>query len=240
MYSWIASWFSDEDESNKEEALYAEKSLKESSEIVDEEWIYIEVIQSECDNRLIFIQSDESARNKAKMTEPFQKKKRRKRRIRSMSDETVIKIFRKSLYSDLPLIRKTYRQIRRLKHNYVRDDMSVTASDICRRQKTTSEILSSTFPGKENLFMVRHHRCYDDLDVSKIIENTKFIKNLFEGVFKDEVNLQCRYLAWFLSTDTSSATFSKKRDRLIVPFIVFALSFLMSMITETKLFKQPC
>lgn len=202
MYSWIASWFSeDENEAtDKEQVLYALQQNNQNPSPADEEWTYIEVIETENHNGLIFIQSDESIRNKAvTMIEPFQqsKRKRKARRI-SRIEELGAKVFRKSLYTELPLIQKTYRPMRRVKRCAMSsfDDMSAAVgNDFCWRQKTTSEILSLTFPGKTDnqSFMVRK-RSFDDFDVSRIIKNTSFIRCLLERDLQHEVQLQRMYI----------------------------------------------
>lgn len=183
MYSWIASFLTSEEE--KDNSLYAkqqEQPQKQTEGTQPEEWTWIEVIDDKEEDGLIIVQTDESTR--IRNMQPSVNK--RKRGI-SKSDAISRKVFKRSLYADLPLMRRTARYSPRTLKRLQRPTRSldVQLRRFYKSQQTTSEVLAATFPTHE-LFTMRNEF---DCDVSHLLNNTTFLKNILEAILKHKIRL---------------------------------------------------
>lgn len=210
MYSWVASFFTESEDgqiTDQQQSLYAEQQKQQpqddtgdsqTTNTKNEEWTWIEVIEDRDDHALIFVQSDESLRHKnaATDTEPngageetaiFGPSTNLKRKRRIAKNEAISrKIFKRSLYTDLPLMRRAARGLRQVNNNKGAAPLDIQLKNLFKVQKTTCELLSSsTFP-VDNMLMVQDEFEYD---VSYLLNNLTFLRSLLEGVLRHEVHL---------------------------------------------------
>lgn len=132
MYSWIASFFTTDD--NDDESLYVESETENKKE--EAEWTWIEVIQNSDQNYILIQSSEEQRCQLATCHEKPHITKRRTRRER-MAEKTFIKC----LHLDHALSKKIAKPILK----------PLSLKRLCRRMLSTSEVLSSTChaPGED-------------------------------------------------------------------------------------------
>ncbi|XP_057293846.1 uncharacterized protein LOC130622404 [Hydractinia symbiolongicarpus] len=156
MYSWIASFFTTDD--NEDESLYAKS--QEENEKAEGEWTWIEVIENDSDQSFILIQSSEEQRCQfASCQEKPHIKKRRTRRER-MAEKTFIKC----LHLDHALSKKKTKPILK--------PLSLKA--LCRRKLSTSEVLSSTCHSPTEDFWPQNN----EFDLETILRTALLMKQL--------------------------------------------------------------
>lgn len=132
MYSWIASFFTTDD--NDDESLYVESQRENKKE--EAEWTWIEVIQNS-DQNYILIQSSEEQRCQLATCHEKPHITRRRTRRERMAEKTFIKC----LHLDHALSKKIAKPILK----------PLSLKRLCRRMLSTSEVLSSTChaPGED-------------------------------------------------------------------------------------------
>ena len=167
MYSWIASWFT-ETNNTDEEALYVKYDDINSS---IEDWTWIEVIKDESADNFIFIQTSKDCQNTTLERKP--KTKRRSRRD-ILSEQT----FRNSLHADSQLFHGPPKSSKRSSVVPV-DTMLKT---LCKRQLTVSEILSSTFPGVDSYILPRKI----EYDIMKLMIKAATLKTLLKLTMRSD------------------------------------------------------
>ena len=165
-----------------ENSLYAEQTKTQQNGNSQDEWTWIEVIDDKEEDGLIIVQTDESTRIRNMKSLPPSVNKRK--RGMSKYDSISRKVFKRSLYTDLPLMRKATRCSRTLKTKPTLP-LDVQIRRFCKAHQTTSEVLATTFPTNE-LFTVRNEF---DCDVSYLLNNTTFLKNILEAILKHKIRL---------------------------------------------------
>lgn len=202
MYSWIASFFNETESTSNDTNLYMQQNTSQPKE----EWTWIEVIEDREEDGLIIIQTDESTKNKNIDTSPNIVSKR-KRRIQR-SEVISRKVFKKSLYADLPLMRKACGK----KLTGGKLNLNRQVKNLCKR--TTSEVLSSTFPSNNKSLLRINPEM--EFDVTYLLNDTTFLKSLLEGILKHQVQLDGTLQNWLESLVQSAHNIHVQQNQLAI------------------------